>query len=94
MQLKIGCVLPCRHQLLSDDDLGPLYDLLVEDPPEIRRAIGALVYDHLIAQKHNSGQSNTKGLFLLQALLYSGGGGFLFLLITFPCDDVVFRREQ
>lgn len=58
----IGLVkLLLRHQLLSDDDLGPLYDLLVEDPPEIRRAIGALVYDHLIAQKHNSGQSNTKG---------------------------------
>lgn len=41
----------CRHQLLPDDELGPLYDLLIDDPPEIRRAIGALVYDHLIAQK-------------------------------------------
>lgn len=40
-----------RHQLLPDDELGPLYDLLIDDPPEIRRAIGALVYDHLIAQK-------------------------------------------
>ncbi|KAK9281795.1 hypothetical protein L1049_004701 [Liquidambar formosana] len=50
-----------RHQLLSDDDLGPLYDLLIDDPPEIRRAIGALVYDHLIAQKFNSSQSGRKG---------------------------------
>lgn len=40
----------CRHQLLSDDDLGPLYDLLIDEPPMIRRAIGELVYDHLIAQ--------------------------------------------
>nr|CAB3490450.1 unnamed protein product [Digitaria exilis] len=39
-----------RHQLLSDDDLGPLYDLLIDEPPLIRRAIGELVYDHLIAQ--------------------------------------------
>ncbi|XP_062087056.1 sister-chromatid cohesion protein 3-like isoform X2 [Humulus lupulus] len=46
-----------RHQLLPDDDLGPLYDLLIDEPPEIRHAIGALVYDHLIAQKFNSSQS-------------------------------------
>ncbi|XP_057964009.1 sister-chromatid cohesion protein 3 isoform X2 [Malania oleifera] len=50
-----------RHQLLIDDDLGPLYDLLIDDPPEVRRAIGALVYDHLIAQKFNSSQSHSKG---------------------------------
>ncbi|KAB1203030.1 Sister-chromatid cohesion protein 3 [Morella rubra] len=50
-----------RHQLLPDDDLGPLYDLLIDDPPEIRHAIGALVYDHLIAQKFNTSQSGTKG---------------------------------
>ncbi|KAI3425528.1 SCD domain-containing protein [Psidium guajava] len=49
-----------RHQLLPDDDLGPLYDLLIDEPPEIRHAIGALVYDHLIAQKFNS-QSGSKG---------------------------------
>lgn len=53
--------LSCRHQLLPDDDLGPLYDLLIDDPPEIRRAIGELVYDHLIAQKFNSSQSGLKG---------------------------------
>ena len=29
----------CRHQLLPDDDLGPLYDLLIDEPPEIRHAI-------------------------------------------------------
>ncbi|KAH7577462.1 hypothetical protein JRO89_XS01G0253900 [Xanthoceras sorbifolium] len=50
-----------RHQLLPDDDLGPLYDLLIDDPPEIRRAIGELVYAHLIAQKFNSTQSGSKG---------------------------------
>ncbi|KAF8006570.1 hypothetical protein BT93_K0772 [Corymbia citriodora subsp. variegata] len=49
-----------RHQLLPDDDLGPLYDLLIDEPAEIRHAIGALVYDHLIAQKFNS-QSGSKG---------------------------------
>lgn len=52
----------CRHQLVPDDDLGSLYDLLIDDPPEIRRAIGALVYDHVIAQKFNSSQSRSSGL--------------------------------
>ncbi|XP_071920942.1 sister-chromatid cohesion protein 3-like isoform X1 [Coffea arabica] len=46
-----------RHQLVPDEELGSLYDLLIDEPPEIRRAIGALVYDHLIAQKFNSSQS-------------------------------------
>ncbi|CAL0326664.1 unnamed protein product [Lupinus luteus] len=46
-----------RHQLISEDDLAPLYDLLMVDPPEIRLAIGALVYDHLIAKKFNSSKS-------------------------------------
>ncbi|XP_061366461.1 sister-chromatid cohesion protein 3 [Gastrolobium bilobum] len=50
-----------RHQLIPEDDLGPLYDLLIDDPPEIRHAIGALVYDHLIAQKFNSLQSGSRG---------------------------------
>ncbi|CAK7348957.1 unnamed protein product [Dovyalis caffra] len=50
-----------RHQLLPDDDLGPLYDLLIDDPAEVRRAIGELVYDHLIAQKFNSSQSSSRG---------------------------------
>ncbi|XP_059660558.1 sister-chromatid cohesion protein 3 isoform X2 [Cornus florida] len=50
-----------RHQLLPDEDLGPLYDLLIDDPPDIRRAIGSLVYDHLIAQKFNSSQSRSRG---------------------------------
>ncbi|CAN1851747.1 Sister-chromatid cohesion protein 3, partial [Linum perenne] len=50
-----------RHQLLPEDDLGPLYDLLIDDPPEIRHAIGELVYDHLIAQKFNSSQSGIRG---------------------------------
>ncbi|XP_076919511.1 sister-chromatid cohesion protein 3-like [Bidens hawaiensis] len=50
-----------RHQLVPDDDLGSLYDLLIDDPPEIRRAIGALVYDHVIAQKFNSSQPRSSG---------------------------------
>lgn len=52
----------CRHQLLADDDLGPLYDLLIDEPADIRHAIGALVYDHLIAQKLNSSQTGFKGM--------------------------------
>ncbi|WJX79682.1 peptidyl-prolyl cis-trans isomerase precursor, variant 2 [Trifolium repens] len=50
-----------RHQLIPEDDLGHLYDLLIDDPPEIRHATGALVYDHLIAQKFNSSQSGSRG---------------------------------
>uniref|UniRef100_A0A1J3K5K3 Sister-chromatid cohesion protein 3 n=1 Tax=Noccaea caerulescens TaxID=107243 RepID=A0A1J3K5K3_NOCCA len=50
-----------RHQLIPDDDLGPLYDLLIDQPQEIRRAIGELVYDHLIAQKFNSSPSGHTG---------------------------------
>ncbi|KAJ0258076.1 Sister-chromatid cohesion protein 3 [Hirschfeldia incana] len=50
-----------RHQLIPDDDLGPLYDLLIDQPQEIRRAIGELVYDHLIAQKFNSSPSTLTG---------------------------------
>ncbi|CAL9237342.1 unnamed protein product [Arabidopsis halleri] len=50
-----------RHQLIPDDDLGPLYDLLIDQPQEIRRAIGELVYDHLIAQKFNSSPSSLTG---------------------------------
>ncbi|KAJ8748414.1 hypothetical protein K2173_003051 [Erythroxylum novogranatense] len=50
-----------RHQLLPDDDLGPLYDLLIDEPADVRRAIGELVYDHLIAQKFSSSQSSSRG---------------------------------
>ncbi|KAJ4785945.1 Cohesin subunit SA-3 [Rhynchospora pubera] len=49
-----------RHQLLTDDELGPLYDLLIDEPPMIRRAIGELVYDHLIAQTIKNSQSGSK----------------------------------
>ncbi len=34
--------------MLSDEDLGSLYDLLIDDAPQIRHAVGDLVYDHLI----------------------------------------------
>ncbi|PHT68476.1 Sister-chromatid cohesion protein 3 [Capsicum chinense] len=48
-----------RHQLVPEEELSSLYDLLIDDPPEIRRAIGALVYDNLIAQRLNSSQSSS-----------------------------------
>lgn len=51
-----------RHQLLPDEDLGPLYDLLIDESPLIRRAVGELVYDHLIAQKFSSSQPTMKGM--------------------------------
>nr|CAD1829659.1 unnamed protein product [Ananas comosus var. bracteatus] len=50
-----------RHQLLTDDELGPLYDLLIDEPPMIRRAIGELVYDHLIAQNVKNSESGSSG---------------------------------
>nr|GFA37927.1 sister-chromatid cohesion protein 3 [Tanacetum cinerariifolium] len=54
-----------RHPLVLDDDLhlGLLYDLLINNPPpsEIRRAIRALAFDHIIAQKFNSSQSRSTG---------------------------------
>lgn len=59
--LKLELFWSCRHQLIPDDDLGPLYDLLIDQPQEIRRAIGELVYDHLIAQKFNSSPSGHTG---------------------------------
>ncbi|PKA54936.1 hypothetical protein AXF42_Ash000772 [Apostasia shenzhenica] len=49
-----------RHQLLTDEELGPLYDLLIDEPPMIRRAIGELVYDHLIAQNVKGSQSGSR----------------------------------
>lgn len=49
----------CRHQRVPEEELSSLYDLLIDDPPEIRRAIGALVYDNLIAQRLNSSQSSS-----------------------------------
>lgn len=52
---------------MPDEELGSLYDLLIDDPPEVRRAIGELVYDHLIAQKFNDSQSRSTG-FLLQMM--------------------------
>lgn len=65
----IGYLMLHRHQLVPDEELGPLYDLLIDDPPEIRRAIGALVYDHLIAQKFQSSQS-TGFSYLILYILY------------------------
>lgn len=49
---------------MPDEELGSLYDLLIDDPPDVRRAIGELVYDHLIAQKFNDSQSHSTGFFL------------------------------
>lgn len=53
---NFGSMVFFRHGFLQDNDLGPLYDLLIDDPPDIRRAIGGLVYDHLIAQKFSTSQ--------------------------------------
>lgn len=50
---------------MTDDELGPLYDLLIDEPPMIRRAIGELVYDHLIVQNIKSSQAGSKGIVLL-----------------------------
>lgn len=47
---------------MPDEELGSLYDLLIDDPPEVRHAIGALVFDHLIAQKFNDSQSRSTGI--------------------------------
>lgn len=59
---SIGLIkLLLRHQLLPDDELGPLYDLLIDEPPLVRRAIGELVYDHLIVQKVGSSRSGFGG---------------------------------
>lgn len=68
----------CRHQLIPEDDLGPLYDLLIDDPPEIRHAIGALVYDHLIAQKFNSFQSGSRGVKCIHELVHFKMDTFIF----------------
>ncbi|XP_008812653.1 sister-chromatid cohesion protein 3 [Phoenix dactylifera] len=67
-----------RHQLLSDDELGPLYDLLIDEPPMIRRAIGELVYDHLIAQKGGDNESSEVHL-----------GRMLQILREFPDDPIL-----
>ena len=50
------------HQLRADDELGPRYDLLIDESPLIRRTVGKLVYDHLIAQKFGSLQPIPKGM--------------------------------
>lgn len=44
--------------MLGDEDLGPLYDLLIDESPLIRHAVGDLVYDHLIAQKFSSSHAS------------------------------------
>ncbi|XP_057838911.2 sister-chromatid cohesion protein 3 isoform X2 [Cryptomeria japonica] len=51
-----------RHQLLVDDELGTLYDLLIDESPLIRHAVGELVHDHLICQKFSTSQSMPKGM--------------------------------
>ncbi|VFQ77703.1 unnamed protein product [Cuscuta campestris] len=59
-----------RLQLIPDEDLGSLYDLLIDDPPEIRRAIGTLVYDHLIDQSSRTGNAKESSKILLGRLLH------------------------
>lgn len=50
---------------MPDEELGSLYDLLIDEPPEVRHAIGELVYDHLIAQKFSDSQSHSTGYLAL-----------------------------
>ncbi|KAJ4727572.1 sister-chromatid cohesion protein 3 [Melia azedarach] len=76
-----------RHQLLPEDDLGPLYDLLIDDPPEIRRAIGELVYDQMIAQKFNTSQSGSKGKDSDSSVVHLGR--MLQILREFSADPIL-----
>ncbi|ONK61536.1 uncharacterized protein A4U43_C08F30980 [Asparagus officinalis] len=76
-----------RHQLLTDDELGPLYDLLIDEPPMIRRAIGELVYDHLIAQNIKSSQSGNKGGDTESSEVHLGR--LLQILREFPDDPIL-----
>ncbi|KAJ0975649.1 hypothetical protein J5N97_017614 [Dioscorea zingiberensis] len=76
-----------RHQLLTDDELGPLYDLLIDEPPMIRRAIGELVYDHLIAQNVKNSQSGTAGGDNESSEVHLGR--MLQILREFPDDPVL-----
>lgn len=66
----------CRHQLVPNEELGSLYDLLIDDPPDVRRAIGALVYDHLIAQNFNNSQSRSTGFFFFFFVTVSDASDF------------------
>ncbi|MCL7023817.1 hypothetical protein MKW94_013499, partial [Papaver nudicaule] len=80
-----------RHQLLSDEDLGPLYDLLIDEPPEIRRAIGALVYDHLIAQNFSTlkgDENDASDLHLGRLLQILREFSTDPILVTYVIDDV------
>ncbi|CAA7398500.1 unnamed protein product [Spirodela intermedia] len=76
-----------RHQLLTDDELGPLYDLLIDEPPLIRRAIGELVYDHLIAQKVSGAQSASRGEDDESSEVHLGR--MLQILREFPTDPIL-----
>jgi cohesin complex subunit SA-1/2 len=51
-----------RHQLLAEEELGLLYDLLIDESMFIRRAVGELLLDHLIAQRFSSLQHIPKGM--------------------------------
>lgn len=50
---------------MPEDELGSLYDLLIDEPPEIRHAIGELVHDHLIAMKFHDSKSQSTGNFMV-----------------------------
>lgn len=76
-----------RHQLLTDEELGPLYDLLIDEPPMIRRAIGELVYDHLIAQNVKGASSGSKGEDDKTSEIHLGR--MLQILREFPDDPIL-----
>jgi cohesin complex subunit SA-1/2 len=65
---------------LSDDDLGPLYDLLIDEPPMVRRAIGELVYDHLIAQNIKTSHTSAIGTSF----------GTVLLIVAIHCYQTIF----
>lgn len=79
---------------MPDEELGSLYDLLIDDPPDVRRAIGELVYDHLIAQKFNDSQSRSTGF----VLPFHDASGFLthktHTHITLRCFFCVFAGSD
>ena len=38
-----------RHELIGDEELAPLYELLLDENPQIRHAVGDMVYSQRLA---------------------------------------------
>ncbi|XP_024538812.1 sister-chromatid cohesion protein 3 isoform X2 [Selaginella moellendorffii] len=56
-----------RHQLIKD--VSPLYDLLIDESPSIRHAVGQLVYEQMIAVPNAEGEDSDKSDVQLKRLL-------------------------